>query len=282
MSDTDSPSEKKPSESAPKAAADAAKPAPAAKKPAGEEKARDRGSRPEDLEAAEKKKAFQLERAAKAEPKASTAMPGGEKRVFEVASTGEDKLKAANPAAANPANPAQKKPAAPKQEFVPPPPEVLQRRFVMRMLGWAGLAGFFSFLGGLATRFFWPRTIFEPPTAFVAGYPSEFSVGEVNTTFQNAYRVWIVRETTGIYALIAKCTHLGCTPVWIEAKNKFKCPCHGSGFTKEGINFEGPAPRPLERASVALRPDGRLFVDTAKVFRKEREEWSKAGSYVTV
>ena len=40
----------------------------------------------------------------------------------------------------------------------------------------------------------------------------------------------------------AVCTHLGCTPNWLEAEQKFKCPCHGSGFYKDGINFEGPAP----------------------------------------
>ena len=50
----------------------------------------------------------------------------------------------------------------------------------------------------------------------------------------------------GFYALFTICTHLGCTPNFLSAENKFKCPCHGSGFYKDGINFEGPAPRPLE------------------------------------
>ena len=158
---------------------------------------------------------------------------------------------------------------------MPPAPEVLQRRAFLRVFGWTGLATYVTFLAGLATRFFWPRVLFEPPTSFVAGYPSEFAVGEVNTTFQNSYRVWLVREVTGMYALIAKCTHLGCTPVWLDAKNKFKCPCHGSGFTKSGVNFEGPAPRPLERALIKVRPDGRLFVDKSRVFRQERGEWEK-------
>ena len=50
--------------------------------------------------------------------------------------------------------------------------------------------------------------------------------------FKQEQRVWIVREEAGIYAIFAKCTHLGCTPRWLAAENKFKCPCHGSGFFK--------------------------------------------------
>ena len=37
-------------------------------------------------------------------------------------------------------------------------------------------------------------------------------------------------------------------PNWLDGEQKFKCPCHGSGFYMTGVNFEGPAPRPLERA----------------------------------
>ena len=28
------------------------------------------------------------------------------------------------------------------------------------------------------------------------------------------------------------CTHLGCTPNYLSAESKFKCPCHGSGFRR--------------------------------------------------
>ena len=63
---------------------------------------------------------------------------------------------------------------------------------------------------------------------------------------------------------MAVCTHLGCTPNWLAAQNKFKCPCHGSGYYVSGINFEGPAPRPLERREIAVSADdGQLIVDKA-------------------
>jgi cytochrome b6-f complex iron-sulfur subunit len=50
-----------------------------------------------------------------------------------------------------------------------------------------------------------------------------------------------------IDALFAKWTYLGCTPRWLATEDKFKCPYHGSGFYKSAMNFEGPAPRPLDR-----------------------------------
>jgi len=155
----------------------------------------------------------------------------------------------------------------------------LPRRRVLG-LGWAT---FWAFVGAwlLATaRFFFPRVLFEPSTAFRAGLPDEYAVGTVDTRFQKTQRVWIVRESDRLYALFARCTHLGCTPVWSEGENKFKCPCHGSGFTKEGTNYEGPAPRPLERLHIAVAEDGQIEIDTAVRFRYERGEWDKPGAFL--
>jgi cytochrome b6-f complex iron-sulfur subunit len=84
-----------------------------------------------------------------------------------------------------------------------------------------------------------------------------------------------------IAALSTTCTHLGCIPSWLEADRKFKCPCHGSGFKQAGINFEGPAPRPLERFKV-IDEDGLLVVDKAKKFQHEKGEWENPDSFITV
>ena len=92
--------------------------------------------------------------------------------------------------------------------------------------------------------------------------------------------VWIVREPEGFYALIATCTHLGCTPNWLASENKFKCPCHGSGFYRTGVNFEGPAPRPLERARIVLAEDGQLLVDKSTKFQQEKGEWEKPEAFL--
>jgi len=146
-----------------------------------------------------------------------------------------------------------------------------RRRFVMAaVLGTLGV-NLLMFL-----RFFFPRALYEPKTRFKIGYPSDFGFG-VDTKFQNQYRIWVVRNTEGIFVISAICTHLGCTPDWKASENKFKCPCHGSGYDPEGINFEGPAPRPMDRAHVALAPDGQIEVDLSKLYSWPKGEPSQFG-----
>ena len=129
-------------------------------------------------------------------------------------------------------------------------------------------------------RFMFPNVLFEPPTRFKAGDPSTYSPG-VDERWKEKYGVWIVRNTTSIYALVATCVHLGCTPNWLPAQNKFKCPCHGSGYYVSGINFEGPAPRPLERAEITISPeDGQIIVDKAVRYLYERGQWSDPKAFV--
>ena len=156
------------------------------------------------------------------------------------------------------------------------------RRDVFGRFAWAifGAVSGVSLVAAMRSAF--PRVLFTPPTTFKAGLPSDFTVGEVSTKFQKDQRVWIIREEDGIYAIFAKCTHLGCTPRWLAAENKFKCPCHGSGFYKSGINFEGPAPRPLERLRVTKAEDGQIVVDTAVKYLFEKGDWGKPGSFLKV
>lgn len=106
-----------------------------------------------------------------------------------------------------------------------------RRRFVMTaVLGTLGV-NFLMFL-----RFFFPRVLYEPNTKFKIGYPSDFGFG-VDTKFQGQHRILVVRNTEGIFVNSAVCTHLGCTPDWKPSENKFKSPCHGSGYDSEGIHF---------------------------------------------
>ena len=49
-----------------------------------------------------------------------------------------------------------------------------------------------------------------------------------------------------------------------------------------GINFEGPAPRPLERYSISLGDDGQIVIDKAKKFQWEKGEWSDPASFLAV
>jgi cytochrome b6-f complex iron-sulfur subunit len=135
-----------------------------------------------------------------------------------------------------------------------------------RRLAWACVAAFLTAWLLAFFRFFLPRTLFEPATTFKIGYPSDFGLG-VDTKFQQKYRIWVDRTPDRIFVIYARCTHLGCTPDWKPSENKFKCPCHGSGYDSEGINFEGPAPRPMDRARVQIAPDGQILVDVSKLYQ---------------
>ena len=132
--------------------------------------------------------------------------------------------------------------------------------------------------------------IFEPSTIFSIGPVSDFNVG-VNTKFLQKHRVCVVRNAKRLYVVYARCTHLGCTPDWVERDNKFKCPCHASGFCMgsafdgEGINCEGPAARPLDRAHVELNSEERIVVDTARLYewpKGARSEFDDAGAYIPI
>ena len=134
-----------------------------------------------------------------------------------------------------------------------------------RRVVWLAVTSFCGAWVLMVLRFFFPRVLFEPPTRFRIGVPEDFALG-VDERFKQAYRIWVVRQPGRIFAIYARCTHLGCTPNWVEAEHKFKCPCHGSGYDMESRNFEGPAPRPMDRTAVELDPDGQIVVDTSRLF----------------
>ncbi len=138
--------------------------------------------------------------------------------------------------------------------------------------------------GLLATaRFMFPNDLFEPPTKFKIGNPADFpasAAGEVKDFPE--HQIWVVRNFEGFYVLSTICTHLGCTPNWLSTERKFKCPCHGSGFYVSGVNFEGPAPRPLERFKVSLAPDGQIEVDKTRKFQQELGQWEDPEAFLNL
>jgi cytochrome b6-f complex iron-sulfur subunit len=137
-----------------------------------------------------------------------------------------------------------------------------------------------------SVRFMFPNILREPPSRFTVGTPDKFPPGQVDERFKASNGVWIVNaEYNGqqqIFALKSVCTHLGCTPNWLEAEQKFKCPCHGSGFYKDGINFEGPAPRPLERYAISIASNGEIEIDKGRTFFEEKGDWTNPASYLQV
>ena len=137
----------------------------------------------------------------------------------------------------------------------------------------------------LATgRFMLPNTLKEPPGKFKAGFPDDYPPGYVETRFKDQHGVWIIHDTyqgrSQIYALRTVCTHLGCIVIWQADQQRFKCPCHGSAFYKSGVNYEGPAPRPLVRYAIRIAADGQLEVDKNVTFQEELGQWGDPACYV--
>jgi cytochrome b6-f complex iron-sulfur subunit len=183
-----------------------------------------------------------------------------------------------------PVKPAYAKPTADRAKD-----ELAERRaFLFGMsalaVGFTAMTGTFVLWTLGSVRFMFPNILREPPSRFKVGFPDQFAPGQVQEKFKAQFGVWIVNtEFQGeqqIVALKSVCTHLGCTPNWLEAEQKFKCPCHGSGFYKDGINFEGPAPRPLERYAISLANDGQVEVDKSRTFHEEMGQWADPACFI--
>jgi cytochrome b6-f complex iron-sulfur subunit len=211
------------------------------------------------------------------------------------------KEQAAKAAAAAPAKSAAK-PAAAKPTSAPPKPSrpaaaagpAIDRRgfiafgtFVSWIaVAWVSFTAAVASLTAMCGRFMFPNVLAEPPSTIKVGLPSNFTANDVSERFKAEWGFWIVRSSVYsgediIYALQSVCTHLGCPPNWLAAEQKFKCPCHGSGFYISGINFEGPAPRPLERFKVTLADDGQILVDKSQKYQQELGQWSDPESFIS-
>jgi cytochrome b6-f complex iron-sulfur subunit len=187
-----------------------------------------------------------------------------------------------------PAAPAVAKPPLPAKPAPAKAAGPTRRGFLYTMLfTWFGLAWttLAAALAGMTfgtLRFMFPNVLSEPPSKVNVGQPDNFEEGKVTDRFKDK-NMWVIRYQGKIYALSTTCTHLGCTPNWLEEAKKFKCPCHGSGFYITGVNFEGPAPRPLERWALGIdAATGNIIVDKSKKFQKELGQWDNPDSYIPV
>ena len=162
------------------------------------------------------------------------------------------------------------------------------RRDFFGFLGWGAVLTSIG-IGSLAfVRFMYPRVLFEPRTRYKLGKPSLYGPNTVSTKWIKALRFWLVRFDDRFVALSATCTHLGCTPRYLTTEDKFKCPCHGSGFRGFnatwrvlGTNYEGPAPRPLESYKLAMAENGELEVDKSVTYRIEKDgDAEKPGAFL--
>ena len=91
----------------------------------------------------------------------------------------------------------------------------------------------------------------------------------------------------GLLALYQKCPHLGCTVPWrptFEFGGKtgwFRCPCHGSTYTKGGVRVFGPSPRPLDTMEISVKSGGGVEVNTGAITLGGIDNPKRAVPYTT-
>lgn len=136
------------------------------------------------------------------------------------------------------------------------------RRDFLNYLAWFTTLGTFGGITVASARYMVPNILYEPPKSYKIGKPQDYLKG---VNFLSDKRIFLVRHGDTYKVISAICTHLGCTPPWVEERNRWECPCHGSIFNDRGIVIAGPAPRPLPWYEVTLGSDGRLFVDENRI-----------------
>lgn len=162
------------------------------------------------------------------------------------------------------------------------------RRSLVRSSFWAALGVTITGLLLGFVNFFWPREVtgfgapvridasqIPPPGSEPKRFP-EFKLYLVNLEpgegvppqFQ---ALAAPSERGGLLALWQKCPHLGCAVPWRGefdfegVRGWFRCPCHGSTYTKAGIRVFGPAPRPMDTFALEYNADGSITVNTGQV-----------------
>jgi cytochrome b6-f complex iron-sulfur subunit len=162
---------------------------------------------------------------------------------------------------------------------------VSRRNFnIFIAIGWFFIAAVCATAGAMFQDFFGPKVLKEPKKLYRVGKLEDFGNPGVYEQYK-PNNIWVVNlqpSENRLVALNTVCTHLGCIPNWLSADQKFKCPCHGSGYYITGVNFEGPTPRPLERFAVYKDADGFVWVDQTKLFRSELGQWDDSESFVAV
>jgi len=62
-------------------------------------------------------------------------------------------------------------------------------------------------------------------------------------------------RTTPYIAISTRCAHLGCPVRWVDAAERFICPCHGGVYDLLGRRVGGPPVRPLDRFPTRVKGD---------------------------
>ncbi len=169
--------------------------------------------------------------------------------------------------AATPVAKAAAKPAVVVESTSEPPVNKMRRRIV-----WASVAGFLTTCFLMFLRFFLPRSITRTVQHFrdrlsrrlcarrryeVAAAISHLGDQDFGSAIRDlcaSARTWVARRTGR------------------PARTNSSVRATAAVTTAKAINFEGPAPRPMDRAHVELDAEGQIVVDIGRLY-----EWPKGG-----
>ena len=140
-------------------------------------------------------------------------------------------------------------------------PEYPRRSFLNIILG-GSLAAFISSIAYPVFRYLLPpEGGAEPsPTSVVAGTLDELKPDSYKIIKFGRQPLILIRTGSGeVKAFTAICTHLDCI---VQYRSDFKhiwCACHNGHYNLNGINIQGPPPRPLTQFKVNIKED-KIFV----------------------
>jgi cytochrome b6-f complex iron-sulfur subunit len=161
----------------------------------------------------------------------------------------------------------------------PAPGSVINRRAFVLTGFWASIAAVAAaIVGGWGIDFLWPKKLagFGAPVDVKA---SKIPAPGTDPVHIAEGRFWLVNipageaeSPGGLLAFYQKCPHLGCSVPWRPdfdfggQKGWFRCPCHGSTFTREGgILVAGPSSRNMDTMAITVKPNGDITVQTGQI-----------------
>ncbi|XVJ50821.1 MAG: Rieske (2Fe-2S) protein [Vampirovibrio sp.] len=93
----------------------------------------------------------------------------------------------------------------------------------------------------------------------------DFPPGSSKNLMFGSIPALLIHGTNGTLTVFnAKCSHLGCTVGYQEAKNIIYCACHGGMYDPNtGKNVGGPPPAPLQPLVAEVAKDGTITIKKA-------------------